>query len=60
MFKFNLFSHLFSVKLEAGECKVGEFLVPKQYKKLILNSDGTLKKVSGSKIPSQEKGTREV
>ena len=42
MFKFNLFSHLFSVQLEAGECKVGEFVVPKQYKKLILNSDGTL------------------
>ena len=60
MFKFNLFSHLFSVQLEAGECKVGEFVVPKQYKKLILNSDGTLKKVSGRKILNQEKGTREV
>ncbi|XP_074606658.1 uncharacterized protein LOC141859700 isoform X2 [Acropora palmata] len=48
------------VKLEAGECTVGEFVVPKQYKKLIQNSDGTLKKVSGTKIPNQEKGTREV
>lgn len=60
----SLFQHLKqrekSKKHQAGECKVGEFVVPKQYKKLILNSDGTLKKVSGRKILNQEKGTREV
>lgn len=59
----SLFQHLKQrekSKKHQGECKVGEFVVPKQYKKLILNSDGTLKKVSGRKILNQEKGTREV
>ena len=59
MFKFNLFSRLFSVNLE-----VGEFVVPKQYKKLILNSDGTVKEVfftvSGRKIPLTEIRKREL
>ena len=54
MLKFNSFSRLFYVKLEAGEYTTGELVVLKQCKKLTLNSDGTLKKVffiaSGRKI----------
>ncbi|XP_068673704.1 uncharacterized protein [Montipora foliosa] len=46
------------VKREAGEYTIGELVVPKQYRKLILNSDGTLKEVlftvSGRKIPLAE------
>ena len=65
MFKFNLFSQLFSVNLEVGEYTIGEFVVCKQYNKLILNSDGTLKEVFftvfGKKIPLAEirKGEQE-
>lgn len=64
MFKFNLFSHLFQVNLEAVEYTIGELVVPKQHKKLILNSDGTLKEVlstvSGRKIPLAENTNRDL
>ena len=49
---------------EAGEYTIGELVVPKQYRKLILNSDGTLKEVlftvSGRKIPLAEISKREL
>ncbi|XP_068709940.1 uncharacterized protein [Montipora foliosa] len=52
------------VKREAGEYAIGELVVPKQYRKLILNSDGTLKEVlftvSGRKIPLAEISKREL
>ena len=64
MFEFNLFSHLFKVNFEAGGYTIGELVVPKQHKKLILNSDGTLKEVlstvSGRKMPLAENKKRDL
>ena len=52
------------MKLEAGEYTIGELVVPKQYKKLVLTSEGTLKEVeftvSGRKIPLTEIRKREL
>ena len=52
------------MKLEAGEYTTGELVVPKQYKKLVLTSEGTLKEVeftvSGRKIPLTEIRKREL
>ncbi|CAH3141830.1 unnamed protein product [Porites evermanni] len=52
------------VKLEAVEYTIGELVVPKQYKKLVLTSEGTLKEVeftvSGRKIPLTEIRKREL
>ena len=46
------------MKLQEGEYTIGELVVPKKYKKLVMNSDGTLKEVeftvSGRKIPLTE------
>lgn len=51
------------MKLEA-EYTIGELVVPKQYKKLVLTSEGTLKEVvftvSGRKIPLTEIRKREL
>ena len=52
------------MKLEAVEYTIGELVVPKQYKKLVLTSEGTLKEVeftvSGRKIPLTEIRKREL
>lgn len=52
------------MKLEAGEYTIAELVVPKQYKKLVLTSEGTLKEVeftvSGRKIPLTEIRKREL
>ncbi|PFX15078.1 hypothetical protein AWC38_SpisGene20726 [Stylophora pistillata] len=52
------------VKLQAGEYTIGELVVPKKYKKIVMNRDGTLKEVeftvSGRKIPLTEIRKREV
>lgn len=52
------------MKLEAVEYTIGELVVPKQYKKLVLTCEGTLKEVeftvSGRKIPLTEIRKREL
>ena len=52
------------MKLEAVEYTIGELVVPKQYKKLVLTSEGILKEVeftvSGRKIPLTEIRKREL
>lgn len=58
----SLFS--FYDKLNAGEYAIGELVVPKMYKKLVLNSDGTLQEVqftvSARKIPLLKIRKREL
>ncbi|KAL9977629.1 hypothetical protein ACROYT_G015057 [Oculina patagonica] len=52
------------MKLQEGEYTIGELVVPKKYKKLVINSDGTLKEVeftvSGRKIPLTDIRKREL
>lgn len=52
------------MRLQEGEYTIGELVVPKKYKKLVMNSDGTLKEVeftvSGRKIPLTKIRKREL